>query len=527
MRTSTIALLLGMAAALPLHGQTLNWAEHAAPIFYNNCVKCHNPNGVAPFELLSAQSAVDHQESIEYMVSTRQMPPWTPNPHYRRFASERILTQGEIDTIVNWIKGGTVIGDVNKAPTPPKITGTSGIEFPDLKLKAPDYTVSTLNGDHYRCFVVPYSIATDRYITDIDVLPGSRKSVHHVLLFHDDTTIPDSLDALDTAPGYPCFGGTGSDHSELIGGWVPGQQAQHLPSGIGLKLPAQSKAIIQVHYPRGTDHAIDSTKVLMKFSPNPLRNAYINPLLNHVPPSLLDGPLYIPAQTVKTFHAVFQVPFDASVIQIAPHMHLVGKSIKVWGVTPANDTIPFIHIPDWNFHWQGFYNFRNLLKVPAGTTLYSETVYDNTHDNHHNPDHGTKDVWLGEATSDEMMLVYFTFLPYQKGDEQIPIISTPEKPLALVDNWASEFVATAQLYDLAPNPTSDHISISFYLPQATVAKIEAFDSQGQRVNIAPKETFYFAGHHRTELDVSQLPKGQYGIGITINGKLKSKWFVKQ
>lgn len=528
MKTSTLLVLIVFAASYGSQGQTMTWAEHASPILYNNCVKCHNPNGVAPFELLSSASAVQNKDAIKHMVSTKQMPPWTPNPHYRRFASERILSQGEIDTLVNWVESGAVVGDISKAPPTPIFNTISEIINEDLKIKIPNYTVKTPSADLYRCFVIPYSIAVDKYITDIEVLPGNRKAVHHVLLFSDPTGKPDSLDALDPEPGYTCFGGTGSNKSELMGGWVPGQQAQHLPAGIGIKLPRASKAIIQVHYPVGTNSAIDSTKVLMKFSSTPLRNMMIAPLLNHSV-SIVDGPLFIPQQTVKKFHAVYTLPFEASILQVAPHMHLVGKSIKAWGVTPTNDTIPLIDIPNWDFHWQGFYNFRSILKVPSGTKLYNEAVYDNTHNNHHNPDHGTKDVKLGEATSDEMMLVYFSFLPYLSGDENIPIPSAPEKPLTLgvPQSVESNVVLTAQFYDLSPNPSAESVQASFYLPQPTLVNIEVFDLQGKRVEIGFKEQFFFTGHNAIRLNTNHLQDGSYSIVLAMGKKMISKTFIKR
>jgi hypothetical protein len=522
----TILFLSFLILLFKAQGQTLTWAENAAPIIYSNCVKCHNPNGVAPFELLTYKSANSNKDLIKYTVSERKMPPWTPNPHYTRFEDERILRQGEIDTIVKWVNDGALEGDVSKAPIAPVFNTKTEITNPDLTLKIPDYTVTTIT-DKYRCFVIPYSIGTDKYITDFEVVPGNKPAVHHVLLFHDNTTIPESLDALDAEPGYPCFGGTGSDNSTLIGGWVPGQQVQHLPSGIGIKLPANAKAILQIHYPAGKTQELDSTKVLIKYTANTLRNLYSFPLLNHSS-TLTNGPLFIPANTIKTFNAKYLSQIEGSLLQIAPHMHLIGKSIKVFCVTPKKDTIPLIQIPKWDFHWQGFYTFPSLIKIPAGSTLYSEAVYDNTHANEHHPNHGRiVDVKAGEATTDEMMIVYFSFLEYKIGDENIQILKTPLKVLGLDVSESISNLFGLKLVSIFPNPTEDQLEVSVYMPSSGSLTTQIIDMSGRKINNTHQVHQGKTGFHTYSYDVKNLEAGAYRLILNFDGKTESKLFIKQ
>src|SRR5204862_2084717 len=101
----------------------------------------------------------------------------------------------------------------------------------------------------------------------------------------------------------------------------------------------------------------------------PLRDVFIFPPLNH--DNLDNGPLLIPANTTRTFTAHYPVPVNVSLLAVGPHMHLIGRRIESFAVTPAHDTLPFVNIPSWNFHWQGLYEFPKLLKVPVGSTLYS------------------------------------------------------------------------------------------------------------------------------------------------------------
>ncbi|MEO1259207.1 MAG: hypothetical protein AAFZ15_10440 [Bacteroidota bacterium] len=65
------------------------------------------------------------------------------------------------------------------------------------------------------------------------------------------------------------------------------------------------------------------------------------------------------------------------------------------------------------------YFFQKLQKLPAGSVLRSEGVYDNTTDNHDNPNDPPITVYRGLRTIDEMFLCYFIYATYQEGDEDI------------------------------------------------------------------------------------------------------------
>ena len=60
----------------------VTFSRDVAPIVYNNCVYCHRPGEVAPFSLLTYQSARPWARAIKRMVAERRMPPWLADPHY-------------------------------------------------------------------------------------------------------------------------------------------------------------------------------------------------------------------------------------------------------------------------------------------------------------------------------------------------------------------------------------------------------------------------------------------------------------
>ena len=99
-------------------------------------------------------------------------------------------------------------------------------------------------------------------------------------------------------------------------------------------------------------------------------------------------------------------------------MHLLGKDLICYAVTPFNDTINLIKIDNWDFEWQGSYFFDKFLKIPAGSMIYAKGNYDNTV-SPTNPSPVL--VQSGFNTEDEMFVFIFQFLPYQQGDEDIVI----------------------------------------------------------------------------------------------------------
>lgn len=208
---------------------------------------------------------------------------------------------------------------------------------------------------------------------------------------------------------------------------------------------------------------------------------------------------------------------NATILSIGPHGHLLCKSLKAFGVTLGGDTIPLVDIPKWNFHWQGSYDFQTPVKIPIGTTLYSVGTYDNTTDNLENPNSPPKDVSVGEATTDEMMLFYFSYLPYVTGDEKIVIDTFHHKP-----HYANCISRYAGVNDIPmpaaglvyPNPAGDKLNI--LLPDGIV-EIELVNALGQVV-------VHTAAAN--SIDISALSGGVYTVRL-IGDKNLSTRIVKE
>lgn len=507
-------------AALPFYATAQTWATDVAPIFYANCTNCHNPNGIAPFSLLTYNDAANEANDIKTAVTNRVMPPWPPDTAYRHFIHERILSQQEIQTISDWVDNGIQTGNLSQAPTPPSYNGQAEIANPDETVQIPTYTVNTPT-DLYRCFVMPSGNTTDEFITQVEVIPGNRNIVHHVLVFQDQSNTCYTLDANDPGPGYTWFGDVGSATATLVMGWVPGQGMWSLPNNMGIKLLQNTNIIMQVHYPGGTFGQVDSTHVRFTFSSGAVREVFLAPAINHST-SITNGPLFIPADSIKTFYAEEDVNYNVSVISVAPHMHLIGQTICSYAIDPNGDTIPMINIPDWSFHWQGFYNFQMPIHVPYGSTLHAYATYDNTSNNPENPNSPPQNVTVGESTTDEMMIVYFAYLAYQLGDENIIIdssllSSTPEVYPSIVE--------TPQLYAPYPVPSNgQELHVDYFLPSAGAVTLELIDASGKVVLVQTSDRSG-AGFNSTSFSTTHLTSGSYVLRLTSGGITRTKAIV--
>ena len=473
-----------MAAPLLSTAQAPTWADDVACIVYSHCVTCHREGGVGGhhLDLTTYEEAHDHRDDIALYTSYRLMPPWPPDESYRSLAHERVLTQDEIDIIAAWAEADGPQGNMANAPSLPVFSGAWEIAEPDASTRMADYDIPISSEDLYRCFVLPYQVAENHFIKRLEVVPGNREVVHHVLVFQDTTGQAQQLDAADPDPGYTNFGGIGVDNAPLVGIWAPGSPAMSTPDGMGIKLYQGADLVIQVHYPADDEPRLDSTRINLEFADGQgTREIGIVPALDHLY-TITDGPLVIPPNEVRTFHAQFNVPFQTTITAIGPHAHLVCTSMKAYAVAPGNDTIPLVDIPAWDFHWQGMYQFRRPIYLPTGTVLYGEATYDNTANNPNNPNDPPQQVTLGEATTDEMMLFYFAYTtPGLPMDSLIIVDDSPHAPHH--ENCQTSFnigieEAAAVEVRLAPVPATDQVRVSVPL---SGCMLRLMDAQGRMV----------------------------------------------
>jgi len=510
-------MLLLFTRATTLYAHSPTWTDGIACIIYSHCSGCHNPNGIAPFSLMSYNDVFQNRLSIAASLQAKSMPPFPANQQKRKFAHANTLSEHEMNEIVDWVNNFAPLGDASKIPSPPTFATGHQLANPDFVGKIPTYTVSS-DKDVYRMFVIPVNNNNQQTIQSIEVYPGNREIVHHALVFQDTSKIPFNLDQADPLPGYSAFGGTGSPTSKLLTVYTPGQGAFNFAPGFGSTMLQNSYIIIQMHYPGGVLGEKDSTQVRLKYGTTSLKNVTTIAALNHNN-TLTNGPLFIPANTIKTFYSKVNNTINRTLTGIMPHMHLIGKSIKAYCVTAANDTIHLIDIPSWDFHWQYFYQFQKPILLPAGSVVYGEATYDNTVNNVNNPNNPPKDVSVGEGTEDEMFLIYMNLSVYSPGDTNI-IVDTSNhyqhSTSCLQTTGISNFKTNE--INIFPNPVNNIFNVyginnKFY--------ITLYNNNGKAVINKFCEP-------NTAINLSELPNGIYYVQIkNLNNEVYYKKLLKQ
>jgi len=383
--------------------ERITFHKDIEPILQQNCQDCHRPGEVAPFSLLDYESAWLFSRHIRSAVRSRYMPPWQPSRDEGvplRF--ERGLTDEEIDKISRWADSGAPRGNPADALPPREFpSGDWSLGEPDLILEMPaPYAPDADGADDYRCFSLAPNLPADRKIRAVEVQPGNRQIVHHVILFPDPEGRSASLGAPgDPQPGYTCFGDPGFDATGFYAGWVPGNSQQPLPEGVAMTLGANARIAMQVHYhPDGTQQQ-DRTRVGIYFTDEPDPNELLFlPLVNQN--------FLIPAGAERhEVTAQFPAPVSARIHALLPHMHLLGREIRLEDVR-GGETQTVIRIDDWDFAWQDTYWLEEPLLVPAGTLVKLTCIYDNSVHNPNNPNRPPKPVGWGDRTTDEMALMF-------------------------------------------------------------------------------------------------------------------------
>ncbi len=109
---------------------------------------------------------------------------------------------------------------------------------------------------------------------------------------------------------------------------------------------------------------------------------------------------------VRASHPVTE---DITVLNVLPHMHMIGRSMKLTAALPDAREKPLIELPDWDFNWQDTYVYKEPVTQPKGARIELEARYDNSAQNPNNPHRPPKEMRWGPQTKDEMCLAFFEF----------------------------------------------------------------------------------------------------------------------
>ena len=271
------------------------------------------------------------------------------------------------------------------------------------------FTVPADGRDIYRCFVIPVKVPAGKYIRAAEYRPGNRRVVHHAVL----STLPTEMarqklaaEGDDTGPGFHSgLAAPGCGMPGPLGIWAPGKDPLPLPEGYAMAWPEGSDLVLQLHLHPGGKAEPEQSSVGLYFTDQRPKGSVLPLVLMNKEVHLAPGD--------KDYHLTKSttLKFDADVIGLFPHMHLLGRTVKATATLPDGTTKPLLSIGDWDFNWQGYYQYATPLRLPAGTRMDAEWTFDNSAENPRNPSTPPRPVKFGEQTTDEIGALVLNVIP--------------------------------------------------------------------------------------------------------------------
>lgn len=380
----------------------VTYTRDIAALVQTQCMSCHREGGSAPFTLSSYEEVSRRAKQFQLVTKSGYMPPWKPAVGVGRFQHTQRLSERDLEMIETWVKAGTPHGLPSELPPAPSFTADWKLGRPDLVVRIPEtVTLPAKRNDIYQFFVIPSELVRNRMVTAVEFRPGNPKIIEHMVLYSDSSGKARQLDAEAPGLGYQRFGGPGFDPSAMLGRWVPGASPHRYSDTIGRRIPAQSDLVLQIHYrPSGKeeqDQPVLGIHFASKENRTPTKEILIaNPKLR------------IPADEAEYHHtASYRLPVATTIHSISPHMRRLGRGVKVTAYLPEGNEIPLLLIDDWDFRWQNRFLLRKPLRLPQGTRLEVETVFNNSSENPYNPLPDPEAVEWGDGALNETALCFF------------------------------------------------------------------------------------------------------------------------
>jgi mono/diheme cytochrome c family protein len=383
-----LAVVLGLPAVARAADTPVTFTKDVAPILYKSCVECHRPTMFAPMSLMTYEDARPYARSIKQRVVGRVMPPWGADPAHGTFKNDPRLSEHEIATIAAWVDGGAVKGDDKDLPSQPQFADGWTIGKPDAVFTMDEeYTIPAGGTIPYLYFRVPTRLTEDKWIQAIEIKPGARSHVHHVIAFTQKAGEPLNPGAV-LGPTY-------------IGGVTPNKPGLVFEPGVARMLRGNSDIVMQMHYTTNGTEVKDRTEVGIIYAKQPPTRLAAGGLV-------LNPRFVIPANDGNAeVKATSMIARDTVVTNLTPHMHMRGKDMIYIAHYPDGTSETLLSVPKYDFNWQITYELAKPKILPKGTQLEVIAHYDNSTGNKFNPD-PSKDVRWGDQTWEEMMIGFYS-----------------------------------------------------------------------------------------------------------------------
>ncbi len=381
------------------------WAD-IRPLLDRNCARCHNDGGQGP-SFDDAESARALAPIMAAYTAEGRMPPAAPDPSCAEYAdSDRfVMDEEEKAALTAWADAGAPLGD--PADYIAESRDAYSIAPFDLEVRgtAPYQPSFGADGNDYRCFLVDIANPSVVFLTGLEALVDNDAIVHHVVLFEFFTGgyLGDGVE--DPYEGFACSG-LGEGGWSFLGAWGPGANPTVFPDASGIRLPKETRLILQMHYFESFDGAgneLDHTGYGLHLADEVDRRVY---------QYLLGATGFTIPAGEAAFDVVEDIPWsgvDMDVLGVWPHMHVLGSAFDERLVHQDGSEECLLHQDRWDFHNQVWAPLVTPVMITTGDDIQITCTYDNSADNPAQFNDPPQDVAFGEETENEMC-VGFTYM---------------------------------------------------------------------------------------------------------------------
>ena len=313
------------------------------------------------------------------------------------------------------------------------------------------FTVPASGTIDYQSFRATTNFTEDKWVQAIEIRPGTRRVVHHVLLFASDPGAathrspwviknPEAPPGLAQrllearrAEGRVPQRDAERDRAVLIASTAPGTNAVTFEPGTALLVKAGSVLTFQVHYTAMGEAETDRTSVGLVFArETPRQEIHMGAFTN----ALFSIP---PGENDQRVASAIEFRDDSHIWALFPHTHLRGKDWEYRLVYPDGRSEVVLSVPKYDFNWQTYYEYSKPIAVPKGSRLEAVAHYDNSTRNKSNPNPNIEVFW-GDQTWNEMQYSGITYTIDTKtaaSDTTQPVAKTltAVTPSTINGNW--------------------------------------------------------------------------------------------
>jgi hypothetical protein len=390
------AFSLGPATAHEPITTKVRFNKEVVRILQRNCLGCHHTGGLA-MSLESYAEARPWAKAIKEELLEKRMPPWHAVRGYGEFRNAPAVTQREIDLIVNWVEGGAPKGDDKDLPEGPLYSSQWQLGTPDFVLKPQSESQVAADADEHRSLSLATGLKEDRWLTAIDLRPGTG-SVVHCATFNLDA-------ALAGDPAMPERAVSGAERSVsppgdsakvVLGTWAPGQRTMALPEGVAQLLPAGSRIGVTIHYRGAGEATKDLSEIALYFAKTAPRKQ-----LKQI--AISDADVVIPVGTeLQRVKTSVTIQDDTEAIAIRPRVHALLASVQATAFRPDGTQEILIWTRGYQFDWQQTYYFKQPVPLQKGTRVEVIAYFDNSDSNTKNPNDPAKQIRWSDLTPEPL-----------------------------------------------------------------------------------------------------------------------------